>query len=515
MSLRFLALAILCCTAAPQTGLGEPPATRPSSGAPKNVIMMIADGSGYNMLQATRFWTGEPLAMDGPEWTTFAQATYALRRGRAFRRDLEPLAQDPGMLYDPARLYDPTPVPGEYRVKMFGQEIPYARGFAGYEMLRRSAPDSAATASALMSGVVTYNGAINMDGRRQPVESVGELAKRSGKAVGVVSSVPWTHATPAAAGAAHNVSRDRYHEISREMLDLGVADVLAGAGNPDYDDDGRPRTNPSYTYYAESDWQALKAGTRATNGGETWTLVQDTAEIQALAAGQTPPKLVIMPRVGPALQQMRARTGSGSADGAERGAFDTAPGEDPLTPGLPTLLDLARAGLNAVDDDPDGFFLMIEGGAVDWAMHDNQLGRAIEEYMEFNAAVKLVSDYLDAGTNGHTWENTLVIVTADHDHLLYGPEADKVPFQELEDRGKGTMPGYQWLFNSHSNSLVPLFARGPGSERLADLADETDAFEVGAHRFGRGPYLHQAEVGRLIKEFIAAGTPDDGATAAP
>lgn len=514
--LPFSALALLCLgPVAGQSGGADPPATRPQSGVPKNVIVMIADGSGYNMLQATRLWTGEPLEMDGPEWIKLAQATYALRRGRAFRRDLEPLAQDPGMLYDPKRNYDPTPVPGEHRVKMLGTEIPYPRGFAGYEMLRRSAPDSAATATALMSGVVTYNGAINMDGRREPVEAIAEAAKRANKAVGVITTVPWTHATPAAAGAAHNISRDRYHEISAEMLSGGVADVLVGAGNPDFDDDGRPRSEPSYAYYAAADWAALKAGTRTTNAGETWTLVQDTAAIRGLAVGETPENLVIVPRVGPALQQMRSRGGSIAEGEARRDAFDTLPGEDPPTPGLPTLPELARAGLNAVDDDPDGFFLMIEGGAVDWAMHDNQLGRAIEEYMEFDAAVQLVSDYLGAGTNGHTWDNTLVIVTADHDHLLYGPEADKVPFQELEDRGKGQMPGYRWLFNSHSNSLVPLFARGPGSERVVELADGMDTFESGGHRFGRGLYLHQAEVGTLLKQFMKDGSPGGSTPPSP
>jgi alkaline phosphatase len=292
------------------------------------------------------------------------------------------------------------------------------------------------------------------------------------------------------------------------MLSSGVVDVLAGAGNPDFDDDGRPRSEPSYSYYGAADWLALKAGTRATHAGEPWTLVQDVEVIRSLATGQALANVVIVPRVGPTLQQMRARGGSSAEGEARREAFDTVPAEDPPTPGLPTLLDLARAGLNAVDDDPDGFFLMIEGGAVDWAMHDNQLGRAIEEYMEFDAAVRLISDYLDAGTNGHTWDNTLVIVTADHDHLLYGPAADKIPFQELEDRGKGKLPGYRWLFNSHSNSLVPLFARGTGSQALVELADEMDAFEGGGHRFGRGRYLHQAEVGKLLKQFMRGESPE-------
>lgn len=483
------------------------PTTQPANApAPENIIILIADGAGYNMLQATRSWSGEPLAMDGSEWTRLAQATYALRAGKSFRQDLEPLAQDPGMRYDPHRHYDTSPAHGEHRAKMFGVELAYPRGFVGYELHRRTAADSAATATAMMTGVHTYNGAVNFDGARKPVESVAEVAKRSGKRVGVITTVPWTHATPACAGGAHNVGREHYHEISREMLSSGTADVLAGAGNPEYNDNAQARAQADFTFYAPDDWQALKAGARTDSSGATWTLVQDLAAIKALGAGPTPEKLVIVPRAGWTLQQRRAGSdtnGNGAINGAD--AFNTAPGQEPSIADLPTLSDLARAGLNAIDDDPDGFFLMIEGGAVDWAMHDNQLGRAIEEYLDFNAAVQLVADYLDAGTNGHTWQNTLVIVTADHDHLLYGPQADKVPFQELEDRGKGVMPGYRWMSNSHSNNLVPLFARGPGSTRLIELADEIDAYDDGTNRFGRGVYLHQAELGALLKELVRSG----------
>src|SRR5690606_19695755 len=117
--------------------------------------VLIADGSGFNMLQATRLWSGEPLVVDGPEWRKLAQATYALRSGGALRGDLGPLDQDPGMAYDTARLYDVEPIEGEFTIRLSGKEVPYVRGFAGYEMLRRTAPDSAATASAMMTGVPT------------------------------------------------------------------------------------------------------------------------------------------------------------------------------------------------------------------------------------------------------------------------------------------------------------------------------------------------------------------------
>lgn len=507
--LSFVALAILC--SAMHLPVREP-ACQPDTAVagdriPRNVIVMIADGSGYSMLQATRLWTGEPLAMDGPEWTKLAQATYALRAGRAFRSDLEPLTQDPGMRYDPQRHYSTTPVFGELRARIGGREVTYPRGFAGYELHRRTAPDSAATASAMMAGLVTYNGAINFDGARRPAVSVAEVARKTGKRVGVVSNVAWTHATPACAGGAHNVGRENMHEISREILDAGVVDVLAGAGNPDYDANGHPRAQPDYMFYAPDDWQQLKEGERTDAGGQRWTLVQDTEAIRTLAATAPPERLVVMPRVGPTLQQRRApadRNGDGRRNLAD--LFQSAPGEDPPNANLPTLTDLTGAALNAIDDDEDGFFLMVEGGAVDWAMHDNQLGRAIEEYIEFNAAIQYVISYLDANTNGHNWQNTLVIVTSDHDHLLYGPEADTIPFQELEDRGPGNIPGHRWFSNGHSNHLVPLFARGLGSTRLIELADEIDAWNNGSQAFGRGPYLHQAELGALLKKYVAGPT---------
>jgi alkaline phosphatase len=56
----------------------------------------------------------------------------------------------------------------------------------------------------------------------------------------------------------------------------------------------------------------------------------------------------------------------------------------------PTLTELSRAALNKLNADPDGLYVTIEAGAVDRAMHANNLGRMIEEYIEFNDAVKFV-----------------------------------------------------------------------------------------------------------------------------
>jgi alkaline phosphatase len=123
-----------------------------------------------------------------------------------------------------------------------------------------------------------------------------------------------------------------------------------------------------------------------------------------------------------------------------------------------------------LDGDPDGFFLMIEGGAVDWACHGNNSNRLIEEQVDFNEAVEAVCDWVEA--NGG-WSQTLVIVTADHEcGYLTGPgsgpgaRSGGATWQPLVDNGAGNMPGMQWNSGGHTNSLVPFYARGRGSRRF-------------------------------------------------
>jgi alkaline phosphatase len=88
------------------------------------------------------------------------------------------------------------------------------------------------------------------------------------------------------------------------------------------------------------------------------------------------------------------------------------------------------------------------------------------------------------------WDETLLVVTADHDHLLWGPNADAVAFDPLADRGPGRLPGHRWLGTGHSNALVPLFARGAVAETFPARAAHTDPV--------RGAYLDQTDVFRIL-----------------
>ncbi|NLG27396.1 MAG: alkaline phosphatase, partial [Chloroflexi bacterium] len=148
------------------------------------------------------------------------------------------------------------------------------------------------------------------------------------------------------------------------------------------------------------------------------------------------------------------------------------------------------------DADRDGFFLMIEGGAVDWASHAHQTGRMLEEMADFVSSVAAVTDWVDTHSS---WRETLLVVTADHETgYVWGPGSNP-GWLDLHNNGAGAVPGLMWNTDSHTNSLVPLFARGNGAHVLAALADQNDPV--------RGAYLDNAELGALLLELLATPSP--------
>lgn len=153
---------------------------------------------------------------------------------------------------------------------------------------------------------------------------------------------------------------------------------------------------------------------------------------------------------------------------------------------------MSRAALNVLDNDPDGFFLMIEGGAVDWASHDNRSGRMIEEQIDFNRAVEAVVQWVE---DNSSWHETLVIVTGDHETgYLTGPGSgpgSPPVWNDLVNNGTSILPGMQWNSGSHTNSLIPIFARGEGISHLGILTDEHDPV--------RGRFISNTEIAQVCR----------------
>ena len=356
-----------------------------------------------------------------------------------------------------------------------------ALAWSNFYYVKSCYTDSAAAATTMASGVKTYDAAIGVDVNGVPVPNALELAEAKGKATGVITSVEWTHATPAG-HVAHNVNRNNYEQLGLQIVNVSAADVVMGAGHPWYDASGNLKATPNTFRYVggSTTWDALVAGTAGGDAdgdgiADPWTLIQTRAEFQALMNGPTPKRVLGTAQVFETLQQGRA------------GDAMAAPYVVPHIEGVPTLTEMSLAALNILDDDPDGLYLMIEGGAVDWAAHSNQSGRMIEEAIEFERAVEAVMDWVQKNSN---WGETLLIVTGDHETgYLWGPGSDP-GWNPILNNGAGNLPGMAWYSTNHTNSLMILSAKGDAAREFHRYADQYDPVY--------GWYLDNAEVASLV-----------------
>jgi alkaline phosphatase len=346
-----------------------------------------------------------------------------------------------------------------------------------FNYVRNGFTDSAAAATAMSTGTKTYDGAIGVGTDKNSLRHISEIAETLGKSTGVVTTVEMSHGTPAGFSA-HNASRENYSDIAKEMITENGLDVIMGAGNPSFDNNGSRLPQPGdYKYVgSQTTWQGLINGSLKVadadgdGAAEPWKLIQGKSEFEALQSGATPERVIGIPQVYATLQQARSGD-TGTAYAA------------PLNSNVPTLAVIAKGALNVLDNNNKGFFLMIEGGAVDWAGHANQTGRMIEEEMDFNRAVEAVNQWVTANSS---WDETLLIVTSDHETgYLTGPGSDPA-WTAVANNGKGIMPSVKWNSTQHTNSLVPVFAKGANSNLLLQYADGSDPV--------RGRYIDNTEL---------------------
>jgi len=325
--------------------------------------------------------------------------------------------------------------------------------------------DSAAAATALSTGVRTYNGAIGMDPDSNSLTTVLEVAQSRGLATGLVATSSITHATPAAF-ASHVPDRNMAWEIARQLAAAEVDVILAG-GRRYFDPTRRPDSLDLLSMVAARS-----------------SYVETAAELGCL---QT----------------------SGIHGLVGLFADDHMPAEPQRSPTLP---DMTRAALEVLDHDPDGFFLMVEGSQPDWRGHDNDpLGAIVSEMLDLDRAVGVALEYQARHPE------TLIVVTADHEtgglavqqtgsrRLLTraAATADSTVAQLAEasgvlDPGLATIAdSASWYMGrlssllrrqaelmddssvlvaryttgSHTAEMVPLFASGPGAEQFGGIKE--------------------------------------------
>lgn len=235
-----------------------------------------------------------------------------------------------------------------------------------------SVTDSSAAGTALSTGEKTYNGAIGMDDNKNALQTVAEKAKKAGKKVGVTTSVSVDHATPAAFYA-HQPSRNMYYEIA---LDLPEADFdfYAGAGFLKPTTTVDKKEAPSIFPIME------EAG---------YTIARGLDEYNAKVADA---KKMVM------IQQKDANPSCLPY------AIDRQEGDLTLAQITESAISFLTKGNNK------GFFLMVEGGKIDWACHGNDPATVFEEVIDMDNAIKVAYEFYKK----HPKE-TLIVVTADHE----------------------------------------------------------------------------------------------------
>jgi alkaline phosphatase len=394
------------------------------------------------------------IVFDGLDWQTTAAAAH-YRSGRVYRegrgsglvfqdyRGVEtdygffvtsPHSNSEGVDVDAQTVADVSRgLGGGYDASLGGDEPWDTPPDPNYHLGRnRSRPhavtDSASSATSLTAGIKTYNAAINVahDGS-QVVPIARQLQAERGFAVGVVSSVPISHATPASAYA-NNVTRNDYQDLTRDLLGLpsvahrsdplpGVDVLLGGGWGETAQADAKQGANfiPGNKYLAEDDRRRIDA-----EDGGPYVVVERTpgqsgAELLEAAARR-------------ASDEDRRLFGMFGVKGGHLPYQTADGGYDPVagvkaaemyTPAdvveNPTLADMTRAALAVLERDPNGFWLMIEPGDVDWANHDNNLDNSIGAVLSGDAAFRAVVEWAESR---NAWAETAVILTADHGHYL-------------------------------------------------------------------------------------------------
>ena len=230
------------------------------------------------------------------------------------------------------------------------------------------APDSASTATSLATGYKTYSGSINVDetGTKEYETIAEKLHSQKGWSIGVITSVNLNHATPAAFYA-HQASRNDYYDIGLELVESGF-EYFAGGGLLSPDGDGSQDNLYDLAEEAGYDVVTTQAEAEAVTAGPVVIIDEHLADSDAMAY------------------------------------------EIDRTDDMWALSDYVSKGIEVLSQDEDGFFMMCEGGKIDWACHANDAASTIHDTQALADAVQVAIDFAAEHP-----EETLILVTGDHE----------------------------------------------------------------------------------------------------
>jgi alkaline phosphatase len=423
----------------------------------KHIILLVGDGMNIEHEIATsRYLFGKDFALSfhglpyQGNQATWDVNTYKHWSGGKYDQD----AIVPTFGYDPAQ----------------GGKVPYPLGpeLPGAEAYHKAmATDSAAAATAWATGYKTDNGNIAwLPGDPKPpdpgaLKTIAELLReKKGFAIGVASTVAFLEATPAAF-VSHNKDRDNYGEIGLEILKQTKPEVVISAGHEkntscevlpsDPNDPVSPLRFLIYQAVCSDPGYHVVMRASGVDGG-----------VALLEAAQQ------------AVADNKKLFGlfGGSGNNFESLTPKDLPGTPLVTQATrenPTYAEATLAALKVLSRDRDGFFLMSEQGDIDLANHDNDFQRMVGTIKDLHDGVQAVIDFVnqpDDPDEGIDWDNTLLIVTADHSNNYMRNRVKQVAgdLPQQDCNGVNCYPYGEISYGSdnHTNELTRVYAIGAG-----------------------------------------------------
>ena len=340
--------------------------------------------------------------------------------------------------------------------------LSYQKGVKGGEMLTMSTfpyfgmattysansytTDSSAAGTAIASGEKTNNYSLGVDPDNKPVKSMAYDLKEDGYKIGIVTTVAVNHATPGAFYASSN-SRENYYDLSQQIVKTDF-EFFAGSGFLDFRGKRGENKEPIDVYLEKNGYEVsygIKEFWKEAEGKDKMILCQESN---------------------------RAESAGNYIDSG-------------ANPEDATLTQLLQCGIEYLGDK-EPFFIMCEGGDIDWGGHGNKIMPVVSTVIEFDNSIKAALEFYKK----HPKE-TLIVVTADHEtgglSLGAGPEVNwQILEEQWEKDGKQNNLGRKentdlnrkasigWTTGSHTGAPVPVFAIGKGAEKFSGRMDNTE-----------------------------------------
>ncbi len=259
--------------------------------------------------------------------------------------------------------------------------------------------DSAASATQLASGSLAGNEMTGVDYKDNKTHTILEIAKEQGKAVGLVSDTRLTHATPAGF-AAHQRHRSMENEIAIDMLNSDSDVLLSGGWRHWIPKNANIAGSPEQLALQKLMPHAKKIKSKRKDNRNL--LLEAKAKGYSLAFDRE------------TLNQATGKVlGLFAYSGMANGIIETQTKNDPNRT-MPTLKEMTVKSIDTLSKNPNGFFLMVESGQIDWAGHQNDAGWMLHEMLKMNETLSAVLEWMKGR------DDTLLVVTADHETGGFG-----------------------------------------------------------------------------------------------